>query len=312
MPQEAGHPESRGARVAPVWLPLAAIALISLLWGLTWVVAKQALVYAPPFALAAQRCIGGSLALLVIVKATGRRLVLVAPRQLLAIGLFQVSGFMMFQTWALVESGAGKAAVLIFTMPVWTLILARIVLGERIRGLQWLAAACALGGLLLIIAPWRLGGSGLGKALGVMAAVCWAAGTVLVKRFRVYHVLDPLVMTTWQMLIGTVPLILLSLLVPERATVWSGSYAAALAFMALGSTAIAWWLWSYILEKVPAWEASLSVIGTPVVAIVSSTLLLGERFRTVEVAGMVLIGAGLALLVLMGWLAARRQGVAPS
>ncbi len=55
----------------------------------------------------------------------------------------------------------------------------------------------------------------------------------------------------------------------------------------------------------PAWEASLSVLGTPVVAILSSRFTLGESFAASEIAGILLIGAGLALLSLFGWLASR-------
>ena len=303
-------PETASSRTKVDWLPVLALAAISCIWGFTWVVAKVALTYAPPFAIAAERCVGGAVALVLMLKLSRRRLKVVAPWQMLAIALTQVTGFMVFQTWSLVESGAGKAAVLIFTMPIWTLLLARIVLGERIRGMQWVAAASTLAGLLLIISPWNLHTSVLGKALGIAAALCWATSTVLVKRFRIHHTMDPLVLTTWQMLIGTVPLVLLAVIVPERATQWNLQYVGALVFMAVLSTAAGWWLWSYILEKVPAWEASLSVVGTPVVAIVSSTLLLGEKFRRGEVAGMVLIGAGLALLSLVGWLASRRRVVA--
>ena len=300
-------PTSAITRSGQDWLPVLALAALSCIWGFTWVVAKVALSYAPPFAIAAERCMGGAIALVLMLKLSGRRLTFVAPWQLLAIALTQVTGFMVFQTWSLVESGAGKAAVLIFTMPIWTLLLARVVLGERIKGMQWLAAASTLGGLLLIISPWNLHASPLGKALGIAAALCWAGATVLVKRFRVHHTMDPLVLTTWQMLIGTVPLVALALVVPERATQWNLPYVGALAFMAVLSTAAGWWLWSYILQRVPAWEASLSVVGTPVVAIVSSTLLLGEQFKVAEVIGMVLIGAGLALLSLVGWLASRRR-----
>lgn len=72
---------------------------------------------------------------------------------MLAIVLTQVTGFMIFQTWALVEGGAGKTAVLIFTMPIWTLLLVSFFLGERIRGKQWLAAASTLTGLKIFIEP---------------------------------------------------------------------------------------------------------------------------------------------------------------
>jgi drug/metabolite transporter (DMT)-like permease len=108
------------------------------------------------------------------------------------------------------------------------------------------------------------------------------------------------------MVLGAVPLVLLALLIPERATDWSGTYAGILVFMSVISTAMCWWLWIIILDRVPAWEASLSVLGTPVVAIVSSRLMLGEEFKLSEMVGMLLIGSGLALLTLLGWLAARR------
>lgn len=292
----------RGAFIAPL-----ALLVLTLIWGYTWVIAKQGLAYAPPFAFAAERCVGGALALLLILKLRGRPLRLVAPGKILAIALAQVAGFMMFQTWALVEGGAGKTAVLIFTMPIWTLLMAWPILGERIRGQQWLAAASTLAGLLLIIEPWDLHVGLFSKFLGVMAAVCWAAGTILIKHLRSRHAIDLLSLTAWQMLLGAVPLVILALLVPERPTEWSASYLGILAFMSVVSTALGWWLWAFILDRVPAWEASLSVLGIPVVAILSSRLQFGEQFKTTEISGILLIGAGLALLSLLGWLASRRH-----
>lgn len=288
-------------------LPALALIVLSLTWGYTWVLAKQGLTHAPPFAFAAERCFGGALALLLAVKLTGRKLTLVAPGQTLAIGLTQVAGFMVFQTWALVEGGPGKTAVLIFTMPIWTLLMAWPMLGERIRGKQWLAAASTLTGLLLIIEPWDMHASLFSKFLGLMAALCWAIGTILVKRLRSTTPVDLLTLTAWQMMLGCVPLVLLAAIVPEPATQWSLPYAGILTFMSVISTAMCWWLWIYILDRVPAWEASLSVLGTPVVAILSSRLTFGEEFKPLEVAGILLIGGGLALLSLLGWAASRRN-----
>ncbi len=293
------------------WLPPLALIVLSLTWGYTWVLAKQGLVYAPPFTFVAERCVGGALSLLLAVKLLGRSLKLVAPWQTLAIGLAQVAGFMVFQTWALVEGGPGKTAVLIFTMPIWTLLLAWPILGERVRGKQWLAALSTLTGLLLIIEPWDMHASLFSKFLGVMAALCWAIGSILIKRLRGQQPVDLLVLTTWQMVIGAVPLVLLALIVPERPVEWSGAYIGILAFMSIASTALCWWLWIYILDRVPAWEASLSVLGTPVVAILSSRLTMGEEFKTLEITGILLIGSGLALLSLFGWMASRRAPPLP-
>jgi len=289
------------------WLLPLGLFILSVTWGYTWVLAKQALAYAPPFAFAAERSLGGALALFVALRLMGRPLKLIAPGATLAIGLFQITGFMALSTWALVEGGSGKTAVLIFTMPIWVLLIAWPILGERIRGTQWLAAASTLTGLLLIIEPWNMHTSLFSKFLGVMAALCWAIGTVLIKRLRSRQQVDLLSLTTWQMLIGAVPLVLLAVVIPERPTDWSATYIGILAFMSVISTAFCWWLWITLLDRVPAWEASLSVLGTPVVAIVSARLMLGEDFRFGEVTGILLIGAGLALLSLIGWAASRRS-----
>ena len=288
------------------WLPALALVVLTCTWGYTWVLLKQALVHAPPFALATQRCVGGALALLVAVKLMGKSMRLVAPGETLVLGLVQITGFVVLQTWALVEGGSGKTAVLIFTMPIWTLLMAWPILGERVRGRQWLAAGSTLAGLLLIIAPWDMHASLFSKLLGLGAAMCWAISTILIKRLRSCQPVDLLVLTTWQMIIGTVPLVGLALLMPERPTDWSPHYLMLIGFLSVISVALCWWLWVWILDRVPAWEASLSVLGTPVVAILSSRMTLGEEFKTSEIAGILLIGGGLLLLSLFGWLSARR------
>ncbi len=287
-------------------LPALALIVLSCIWGYTWVLVKQGLDYASPFALAAQRCIGGTLALILAVRLAGKSMQLVAPGLTALIGVVQVTGFTMLQTSALVEGGPGKTAVLIFTMPIWTLLLGWPILGERVRGKQWLAAASTLGGLLLIIEPWNMHTSLLSKALGLGAALCWAVGTILIKRLRSQQPADLLVLTMWQMIFGSIPLAILALLLPGHPTDWAMDYVLILSFLSVASVALCWWLWVWILDRVPAWEASLSVLGTPVVAILSSRLALGEAFKASEVAGILLIGGGLALLSLFGWMSSRR------
>jgi drug/metabolite transporter (DMT)-like permease len=118
---------------------------------------------------------------------------------------------------------------------------------------------------------------------------------------------DLISLTAWQLLMGAVPLSLLAIVVPDGSTIWSVPYVGILAFISIVSTALCWWLWIYILDRIPAWEASLSVLGAPVVALLSSRLLLGEEFHVAEVFGMLMIGVGLALLSLLGWMASRRS-----
>jgi drug/metabolite transporter (DMT)-like permease len=289
------------------WLPSVLLFVLSVTWGYAWILAKQALSYSPPFAFAAERSVGGAIALFLMLKSMKRPVRLIAPALTLAIGLTQVTAFVALQTWALVEGGPGKTAVLIFTMPIWTLLMAWLILGERVRGGQWIAVLSTLTGLLFIIEPWDMHSSMFSKFLCVMAALSWATGTVLIKHLRSSRTVDLLSLTAWQMLLGAVPLVLLATLVPERQTDWSAHYVGILMFMSIVSTALCWWLWVYLLDRVPAWEASLSLLGTPVVAIMSSRLVLDEEFTRWEIAGIVLIGSGLLLMSLLGWMAARRS-----
>lgn len=287
----------------------AGIVLLSLLWGYTWVVAKQALDFAPPFTLAFMRIFGGAMALFVALKLLRLPLGLQAPRAVLFISLCQVSGFMLLQTFSLKYGAAGKTAVLVYTMPIWTLLLAWPVLGERVRGAQWLAVAGILTGLFLIIEPWNLQAGWLSNGFGVGAAMCWAMGTVLVKKLRRESQVNLLSLTAWSNLIGAVPVALIASVADEPPTLWTPEFVVIMLVLTLISTAFCWWLWTAILDKVPAWEASLLVLGTPVIAIISSRAVLDEAFSRYEIAGILLIGSGLILLSLVSWFLEQRKSV---
>lgn len=290
---------------ARLWAVLG-IVLLSLLWGYTWVVAKQALLFAPPFTLTLMRVFGGALALFLALKLLRQPLQLQAPRLVLLISLCQVSAFMLLQTFSLKFGAAGKTAVLVYTMPIWTLLLAWPILGERVRGAQWLAVIGILAGLFLIIEPWNLQAGWISNAFGVGAAVCWAMGTVLVKKLRRQNSMNLLSLTAWSNLIGSLPVALIVAFANEPPVRWAPEFIGIILILILISTAFCWWLWTSILDRVPAWEASLLVLGTPVIAILSSRVILGEGFSHYEIAGILLIGAGLFLLSFVGWLQERR------
>ena len=283
------------------------IVLLSLLWGYTWVLAKQALDFAPPFTLTFMRVFGGALALFAALKLLRQPLKLQAPRAVLLISLCQVSGFMLLQTFSLKFGAAGKTAVLVYTMPIWTLLLAWPILGERVRGAQWLAVAGILTGLFLILEPWNLQAGWLSNSFGIGAAICWAMGTVLVKQLRRDSRVSLLSLTAWSNLIGSLPVALIAAFADEPSIHWSSEFVGIMLVLTLISTAFCWWLWTSILDRVPAWEASLLVLGTPVIAIICSRAILDEAFSRYEIAGILLIGAGLLLLSFVSWLLEQRK-----
>lgn len=108
-----------------------AIAVFSAIWGYNWVVMKTALRYAGPFDFAALRTFFGALALFAVAVLLRRPLKPAALPALALLGFLQTALFTALAMWALVSAGAGKVAVLVYTMPFWALLLARFLLDER-------------------------------------------------------------------------------------------------------------------------------------------------------------------------------------
>ena len=130
-----------------------ALAILAPVWGYGWVASKVALGYSTPLTFAALRA-GLSIPCLFLVLIVMRRSLRPTPLgYTVAIGLLQTTGFVGLGVWALSSGGAGKVAVLTYTMPFWLLLLARAFLGERLRGTQFVAVGPALIGLVLVVAP---------------------------------------------------------------------------------------------------------------------------------------------------------------
>jgi len=276
----------------------AALAAMILIWGYSWVAMKVALRYAHPFDFAAMRVGIGAALLFAIVGLRRRPLALSGYRMAITLGLVQVALFVALSHFALLVAGPGRTSVLVFTMPLWMIVFAHFVLRERMRAGQWMAVTLAFAGLVLIVSPWRLT-SLAGSALAVAAGAVWAIAAVISKRWPTKGA-DPLLYTAWQLLFGFAALALLAWLHPHEPVRWTGEFIAALAFSSVFATAIGWWLWTYVLANTPAGIAGLNALGIPVVAVLSSALQLGERPPAIEIAGMALIGAALALLAGLG------------
>ncbi len=288
-------------------LALAALAVLSLIWGYNWVVMKQVLRYIDPFDFSAIRALLGAATLFLVIVVTRRPAGLVAAPQVALLGVLQTAAFTALIQWALVAGGAGKTAVLVYTMPFWLLALAWWLLGERIRGVQWVAIAVAAVGLVLILEPWALGGSAFSNLLAIGGGLTWALSAVVAKRLRARANIDLLALTAWQMLFGALALCIVAALLPSRPIETTAYFYGALAFNAVFATALAWLLWLYVLQHLSAGMAGLSALGIPLIGVLAGWIELGERPGGLELAGMLAIGAALALTSLWSLRAARRQ-----
>ncbi|MFB3902973.1 MAG: DMT family transporter [Acidobacteriota bacterium] len=281
--------------------PLLALGVLSLIWGYNWVVMKEALRYIDPFAFSALRSVLGAFALFAILVLLDRSRSPGSFSGVLILGLVQTTLFVTFSAWALVSGGAGKTAVLVYTMPLWLLMLAWPILGERVRGWQWLALLCAFAGLLLILEPWRLQTPLFSAMLALLAAICWAVSGVWVKRLRASVRIDLLPLTAWQLLLGCIPLLIFAFVARPQPITWAPTLIGALLYNAIPATALAWLLWLYALHELPAGMAGMGTLLAPLVGVSTAWLQLGERPGPTEAGGMILVFTGLTILVADRW-----------
>jgi len=286
--------------------PILALAVMSLIWGYNWVVMKVALRFCDPFVFAAIRVFPAAIILFGILLWTKKDW---RPRQVkwtVLLGLLSTTVGLGLPIWALVNAGAGKTAILLYTMPFWTILLAWPILGERMRGLDWLAVFLAFAGLALIMDFYAVGAKLWSSILAVIAGIAWAGSAIITRIMRRDPDFDVLSVTTWQMIYGVGPLILIAVLVPSPPTQWTPVFIAVMFYNVILVSVVAFLLWFYILERVPAGMATMGTLVTPVLAIISAAIQLGEIPSSREGLGIILILSGIGLLGAIAFLRNRR------
>ncbi|MEP6943644.1 MAG: DMT family transporter [Betaproteobacteria bacterium] len=283
-----------------------ALVCLTLVWGFNWMALKYGLVYARPAIYNIHRILVAVSVLFIVMRWEGRPF---WPQSWIAVvvtGFFQTTINFSATTFALASGGAGRTSVLVFTMPFWTMLMAWPVLHERVRGMQWLAVALAVTGLVIVVEPWHWEGELAPKLWAALSGFGWAAGTVSTKYFQRRYKLDTLNLITWQMAVGMLPLMLVPWLFPQPAAQWSVVYVAAVFYAGVIATGFGFILWTAVLGVLPAGTASLNMFAIPVIAIVSSMLVFDERISATEWTGIACIGVGLAILSLRAWMETKR------
>ena len=286
------------------------LAAMTFLWGTNWPVMKIALDEIPVWTFRSLCLIGGALGLLAIGRLAGQRLRL--PRRevgpLLLCASFSIVGWHVLSAYGVSMTPAGRAAIIAFTMPLWAGLLAWPILGERPTISRVVGLALGLGGLGVLVGPdmGAIAAVPLGAGLMLCAALCWAMGTVLLKRFSWSLSSAPL--AGWQLLVGALPVTLGTLVFEADPLPASISLSAVLAVVYIIAVPIWFCHWAYF-EVVRLFPASLAALGTlaiPVVGVASSSVMLGEAVGWREITAMLLVCSALAVALVLPSLKLRR------
>jgi drug/metabolite transporter (DMT)-like permease len=267
--------------------PVIAFGILALVWGYNWVFMKIAMQYCSPMYFALMRVGGGAILLLLLVIFLGGPIKPKYPGRTLLLGLLQTTCYLGLISWAVAHGEASKSAVFAYSMPFWVILLSWPFLGERVKGVQWIAVVLAFAGLILIVKPWVINGGLEDNLLGILAGLAWGASVIVFKKIPTAGMKELISVTAWQMIFGLPILALAAFSIHEPPIQWNAILIGAVLYNVIAATVVAWILWYYLLQKLPANVSSLSVLIVPVVGVVAAWIQLGEQPGPIVGTGMI-------------------------
>ena len=281
----------------------AMVLALAALWGGAFVLNEIILTALPVFTMVALRVSLAALTLWAIIIVIGRPV----PRTVGIWLAFAVMGFFnnavpfSLIVWGQSEITAGLAAILNATTPLFTGLLAGLVLAdERLSASRLTGLAVGLVGVAVMIGPDALSafGTDIAAQLAILgAALSYAVSAVFARRFQRFG-LAPIVVAAGQTTMSSMILLPAAIVLerPFELAMPSPMVWTCLVALACLATAIAYILYFAIIARAGATNAALVTVLVPVFAILIGMALLGETITMAELAGMALIAGGLAIV----------------
>jgi drug/metabolite transporter (DMT)-like permease len=276
------------------------LGLVVLVWGLLWPINKFGLYYMPPLWYASLRLIIATICMFLLAKILGQ---LSIPKgrdwpMILILGFFQTGLFLGFLTIGLNQVGAGRAAILVYSTPIWVTPIAYFFFNEQLSRLKLLGVILGAAGILLLFSPWGLDWSDkkviIGNILLLAAALSWAFAMIF-SRYMPWHS-SVLQITPWQLLFATIPVSLFAMfLEPSPHIVWNTPLIISLIYASLLGTAFAFWGIVAVSKQLPVITTSLALLGVPITSVIASALFLHEPITVNIFFAMILVLGGLAV-----------------
>jgi len=276
------------------------VVLLAFAWGLNWIAAAFALREISPWSLRFAGSSIGAITLFTAAAITGYTLRI--PRgesvHIMIAGFLNVSAFQILSGFAQLNGATSRAIIITYSMPIWTTLLSRVVLGEKFTAVRMLALSLCVTGLTVLVWPLFADGVPSFVFYSLGCALSWTIATVYIKWAKV--TIEPLANAAWQLFFGVIFVGIGVVIYEGYPRLWPIHIGSLLAVIYVGlfGVGLAHFLWWSIVHKLPTTTASLGALLVPVIGVTCSALLLGEHLTVPDIIGFVMIFAAAACVLL--------------
>lgn len=273
---------------------------LTLMWGVNWPVMRLSLQELSPLYFRAVTMSGGALWLLAFYRWRGVRLMPAGTewRSIVTLALPNMLGWHTLAIFGVAALASGRAAILGFTMPVWTVLLGALFFGQPLTRRSTLAALAVAAAVALLLADEfaAMAGRPVGVAVMLGAAISWAIGTLMMRRATLTLPVEAL--TVWMMLLTAAALWLLAAVFePWPGWHFSPRMWALLAYGVLFNYGFAQIIWFSLARHLPPATSAMSVMMVPLIGTASATVIAGEWPRWTDGVAVLCVMAAIATVL---------------
>jgi drug/metabolite transporter (DMT)-like permease len=272
---------------------------ITIIWCLGWFFTKLGLSYSSPFSFTTARFVIASIIMVVALPFLSKNKL--PSREfwlpIAAVGFLQTALMFVLSAYGLVLIDLSRATILIYTTPLWSVLLGPIFLKEELNTSRILCVILGCIGIGLIILPSIDNAPLLGYLLLMTSSFCWAISILVAKRYL--SKADQLHVLVWQTVVGTFGLILFGFFIDEEINfTFNFNSISALIYVSVFGTIVAMYLWFFIIQRVEMIQASLASLAVPVFVMLINSIFLDGSIDVGLILGSLLIILSILVVLL--------------
>ncbi len=282
------------------------IAMAAVFMGASWPMLRIAMESITPLWFATTRMFIAGVVLAAFLAARGR---LVVPSRrdmpmMLSLGLLQFGVMAILVAYGVSIVGAGRTAMLVYTITIWVTLGSIVFYGEKPSRAQVVGILFGIGGLIVLFSPLGLDWNNrrvlIGNGCAVLGAIAWSVPLLQVRRHR-WHA-DPLHLLPYETILGALLSLPFAMIFesPVPHIAWNTDFVLSYAFIVIPATNFSFWALVTAGRRLPPIALSLAQLATPVIGVISASLMIAEIPSWADIAGLALIVCGVAVGVIFG------------